>query len=72
MNDLKMVSWMCNVRRKDSISAKELITRLKLNSMRVYLKDRRLQWFGHLEIMKENALSSEYRTLKFGGNFPRG
>ena len=44
-----MVGWMCNVRLEDRISAEKLRTRLKLNSMREYLHDRRLQWFGHLE-----------------------
>ena len=45
----RVVGWMCNVRLEDRISAEKLRTRLKLNSMREYLHDRRLQWFGHLE-----------------------
>ena len=36
--------------------------RLKLISIRQCLEDKRLQWFGHLEIVKENACSR--RTFK--------
>lgn len=50
-----MVRWMYNVRPDDRISAEELGTRLKLNSMKKCLQDKRLQWFGHLESMEENT-----------------
>ena len=43
---------MFNVRPGDRISAEKLGTRLTLKNMREYLKDRRLQWFGHLERWK--------------------
>ena len=33
-NDVRMVGWLCNVRPEDVISAKELRTTLKMNSMR--------------------------------------
>ena len=39
--DTRKVRWMCNVRPDDKISAEELRTRLKLNSMREYLQDGR-------------------------------
>ena len=51
---------MCYVRSEDRISKEELITRLKLNSMRECLFDRTLQWFGDLEKREESAWSSEY------------
>ena len=36
---------MCNVRTEDKICIEELRTRFNLNKMRLYLQDRRLQWF---------------------------
>ena len=54
------------------ISGKKLRARLKLNSLREYLQDRRLQCFGHLQSMEENAWSSKSRTFKVSGSFPRG
>ena len=40
---------------KERISAEQLWTRLKLIGIGEHLQDRRLQWFGHLERMGENA-----------------
>ena len=51
-NDSRMVRWMCSVGSVDRISVEELRTRLKLNSMREYLQDRTLQWFGLLKKLK--------------------
>ena len=51
---------------------KELWTRLKLNSMRECLQDRRLQRFGHLERMEENAWSNKCRTFRVSGSSFRG
>ena len=45
-----MVGWIDNVRPDNKISAEELQIRLKLMAVKQYLQDRRLQWFGHLEI----------------------
>ena len=47
-----MVGWIDNVRPDNKISAEELQIRLKLMAVKQYLQDRRLQWFGHLEIWK--------------------
>ena len=44
---------------------------LKLKSMRECEKDRRLQWFGHLEKMEECVSSSKCRNFKVIGSFPR-
>ena len=54
------------------ISLEELRNRLKLNNTRECLQDSRLQWFGHLERMKENARSSKRRTLKVSVSLHRG
>ena len=63
---------MCNVRPGDRISATELRIRLISNSMKKCLQDRRLQWFGHLEGMEENAWSRTCRTFKVSGSFLKG
>lgn len=46
--------------------------RVRLKSMGECLLDRRLQWFGHLKRMEENAWSTKYRTFKVSGSFLRG
>ena len=38
-----MVGWMCNVWLEDRISLEELWSKLKLNSMRDCLQDKRLR-----------------------------
>lgn len=40
---------MCNAWFEDRISANELRTRLKLNSMNEFRQDKRLPLFGHLQ-----------------------
>ena len=70
-NGARMIRWMCNVRPEDNISTEELKTRLKLNSMKECLLDRRLEWFGHTERMEKSAWSSKCRTSKVSSNFTR-
>ena len=55
---------MCNVWYEDMISPEEPRSRLKLKSIREYLQDRILQWFGHLERIEECTSSSKYRNFK--------
>ena len=56
------MNMQCFVRHEDRISAEEQ-TKTKMNQHKaVFTQDKRLQWFGHLEIMKENACSR--RTFK--------
>ena len=55
---------ICSVRPDIKISSKELRTRLKLNSMKEYLQNGRLQWLDYLERMEElNLLNVEPRRL---------
>ena len=61
-NDARIVGWMCDVKSEDRISTEELRTRPKLKSMRECLQDRRLQWFGHLETLEENAWSNNLKN----------
>ena len=63
---MMQVTWMCNVRPEDKCSAEEL------RNVRECVQDRRLQWFGHLERIKESAWSSKCRTFKVRGSLPRG
>ena len=51
-NGARMVRWMYSVRPEDRSSVQELMTRLKLKSVRECLQDRRLQWFGQIERME--------------------
>ena len=51
---------------------RNLRIRLKLKNIREYLRDRRLQWFGHVEKMEESAWSSKRRIFKISGSFTRG
>ena len=71
-NDPRMATWMRNVRHEEMIFAEELRTRLNLKSMRKYSQRRRLQWFGHLERMKEIAWPSKCSTFKVSGSFLGG
>ena len=48
-NDSRMARWICTVRPQQRISTEELRARLKLNSLRECLQNRRLQLF----ILKE-------------------
>ena len=59
-----MVRWVCNVRPKYRISAEVLRTRLKLNSMRECLLDKRLQWLGYLKRIEENGRCSKYKSSR--------
>lgn len=49
-----MFRWMCTVRPKDRIS-EECRIRLNLKHIRECLQNRRVQQFGVLEKMEENA-----------------
>ena len=59
-NYARTVRGMSNVR-----------TKLNLKSMRECLKDRKLQWSGHLKRKEESACSSKCRTFKVSSSFPR-
>ena len=69
-NDASLVKWIHSVRLEHRISARTW-DRLKLDSMRRDLLDRRLQWFGHLERMEENGWLSKHRTFKISGSLPQ-
>ena len=57
-SDARIVRWMCKITHEDKFLQSSLGT--DCYSI-LFLKNRRLQWFGHLERMKENALSSKCR-----------
>ena len=64
-NDVRMIRWVCNARARNRISADELKT-----GMKIYLQDRRLPWFGHLETVQESTWSIKCKTFtsKVSGN----
>ena len=63
---------MSNIRPEYMISATDLRTRQKVKSLEECLQDRSLQWFTHLERVKESAWPSKCRTFKVSDSFPRG
>ena len=69
-NDVRMIRWVCNAKARNRISADELKTRVKSTGMKIYLQDRRLPWFGHLETVEESTWSIKCKTFtsKVSGN----
>ena len=71
-NHARIIRWLCNVKPETRVSVEELMTRIKLKSIRKCLQDERLQCFNHLERMEESVWSSRYRTFKISSSFSRG
>ena len=70
-----MQEWLTGcimVQSGGRISADKRTTRLKLNSLRKCLRDRRPQWFGHVARIEESAWSNGCTTVKVSGKFPEG
>ena len=67
-----MVRWMCGVTLKDRNSSKELLSRLKIESVLDVVGRGRLRWFGHVERKHEDDWVSACRNLVVEGNRGRG
>ena len=50
-NDRAMIRQICNVRLQDIVTIRsiELLARLGIEDLDLILKERRLQWYGHVE-----------------------
>ena len=50
-NDRAMIRQICNVRPQDIVTTRsnELLVRLSIEDLDIILKERRLQWYGHVE-----------------------
>ena len=50
-NDRAMIRQICNVRPQDIVTTRssELLVRLGIEDLVLFLKERRLQWYGHVE-----------------------
>ena len=50
-NDRAMIRQICNVRRQNIVTTRsnELLARLGIEDLDLILKERRLQWYGHVE-----------------------
>ena len=51
-NDTKIVRWMSTLRPEDKIFIKELMTKLKLKSIKKSFQERKLPCFDHLQRKK--------------------
>ena len=45
--EMRMVRWMCGVKRKDRLPSKELRERLEVDDIALVLQQNRLRWYGH-------------------------
>ena len=52
--EMRMVSWMCNVKVKDRVPSKELRERLGIDDIILILQQNRLWWYGHV-LQKEDT-----------------
>ena len=50
-NDRAMIRQICNVRPQDIVTTRsnELLVRLGIEDLDLFLKERRLRWYGHVE-----------------------
>ena len=46
--EMRMVSWMCNVKVKDGVPSKELTERLGIDDIILILQQNRLKWYGRV------------------------
>jgi len=46
--EMRMVSWMCNIKVKDRVPSKELRERIGTDDVILTLQQNRLQWYGHV------------------------
>ena len=46
--EMRMVRWMCGVKRKDRLPSKELRERLGVDDIALVLQQNRLRWYGHV------------------------
>ena len=52
--EMRIVSWMCNVKVKDRVPSKELRERLGIDDIILILQQNRLRWNGHV-LQKEDT-----------------
>ena len=52
--EMRIVRWMCNVKKKDRVPSKELRERLGIDDIILKLQQNKLQLFGHV-LRKDTA-----------------
>jgi len=57
--EMRMVSWMCDVKLKDRLPSKELRERLGIDDIALVLQQNRLRWYGHVWSMKLRVQDQE-------------
>ena len=71
-NDNRMTRWMCGVSLSQHIPSSELRSRLNLRSIRDCIQQRRLEWFGHIKRMGDEAWPSRCRNVIVEGVMGKG
>jgi len=69
---MRMVSWMCGVKLKDSFPSKELRERLGIDNIALVLQQNRLQWCGHVLQKEDDDLVKKCMAYEVEGPTPRG
>ena len=51
-NDRAMIRQICNIKPEDvaTVRSSEILAKLELEDLKLILRERRLRWFGHVEI----------------------
>ena len=70
-NDARMIRWISKIGLRKIFTEKSR-TRFKLKSMKESLQNRRMTWFGNLEIMKTVFGLVNLEPFEVSGSFPKG
>jgi len=65
--EMRMVRWMCGVKRQDRIPSKGLRERLGLDDIISVLQQNRLQWYGHVLRKENNDWVKKYMAYEVEG-----
>jgi len=70
--EMRMVSWMCNVKVKDRVPSKELRERLGIDDIILILQQNRLRWYGHVLRKEDTDCVKKCMEYEVEGSRPRG
>ena len=70
--EIRMVSWMCNVKVKDRVPGKELRERLGIDDIILILQQNRSRWHGHVLRKEDTDWVKKCMEYEVQGSRPRG
>ena len=70
--EMRMVSWMCNVKVKDIVPSKELRERLGIDDIILILQQNRLRRYGHVLRKQDTDWVKKCMEYEVEGSRPRG